>query len=119
MQKRDYRPLATRVGKSMTSTKPVGRLRKAVRMGLLSLPVGAALALPSAQAMAQTEDGRRVALVIGNQEYQYVTPLENPVTDTTEIARILREADFDVTIGTDLNKKDLEQVVRRFLRETE
>ncbi len=36
-------------------------------MGLLSLPVGAALALPSAQAMAQTEDGRRVALVIGNQ----------------------------------------------------
>ncbi len=117
MQNRDYRPLATRVGKSMTSTKPVGRLRKAVRMGLLSLPVGAALALPSAQAMAQTEDGRRVALVIGNQEYQYVTPLENPVTDTTEIARILREADFDVTIGTDLNKKDLEQVVRRFLRE--
>lgn len=117
MQKRDYRPLATQVGKSMTSTTPAWRLRKAVRMGLLSLPVGVALAFPSTHASAQTEDGRRVALVIGNQDYQHVTPLDNPVKDTTEIARILREADFDVTIGTNLNKKDLEQVVRRFLRE--
>jgi TPR repeat protein/uncharacterized caspase-like protein len=86
-------------------------------MGLLSLPVGVALAFPSSHANAQSDDGRRVALVIGNQDYQHVTPLENPVKDTTEIARILWEADFDVTIGTNLNKKDLEQVVRRFLRE--
>ncbi|MHA7772586.1 caspase family protein [Roseibium sp. M-1] len=68
-------------------------------------------------AATSPEAGRRVALVIGNQDYQYVEPLVNPVNDTKEIARILQEADFDVTLGTNLDKKGLEQVVRRFLRE--
>jgi TPR repeat protein len=117
MQRRDYRALATQFGKLVSPNKPAVKLKKAVRIGLLSLPVGIALAFPSTDVNAQTDDGRRVALVIGNQDYQYVTPLDNPVKDTTEIARILREADFDVTVGTNLNKKDLEQVVRRFLRE--
>ncbi|WP_428649272.1 caspase family protein [Roseibium sp.] len=91
-------------------------LRRTVRIGLLSLPLG--LSLAGGQVLgATTEDvGRRVALVIGNQDYQFVDPLENPLNDTREIARVLREADFDVTLGINLGKKDLEHTVRRFLR---
>ncbi|MEO9527247.1 caspase family protein [Roseibium sp.] len=88
-----------------------------MRFGVLAGPLGLALATGSAFAAAQSEDGRRVALVIGNQDYQFVEPLENPENDTKEITKVLQEADFDVTVGLNLSKKDLEKVVRRFLRE--
>jgi len=116
MHIRDYKSRSALSG-SKPALKPVHRLKRAVRIGLIGLPLGLGLALPGAEASTSPEIGRRVALVIGNQNYQYVEPLENPVNDTTEISRMLREADFDVTLGTDLDKKELEEVVRRFLRE--
>jgi len=116
MHKRRILPLASRrTGKSRTSQR--GGLFRTLRIGLLTGPVGLALMAGTALAAASPEVGRRVALVIGNQDYQYVEPLENPLNDTREITRVLREADFDVTVGHNLSKKDLEQVVRRFLRE--
>ena len=89
---------------------------RAFRVGLLSLPIGLALHFPAYATFAKDSE-RRVALVIGNQEYKYVEPLKNPRNDTREISRILREADFEVTIGMDLDKRELESVLRRFLRE--
>jgi len=94
-----------------------GALLRTIRMGLLAGPVGLALMAGTALAATSPDAGRRVALVIGNQDYQFVEPLENPLNDTKEITRVLREADFDVTVGHNLSKKELEQVVRRFLRE--
>ncbi len=103
------------------SGKPVcsksARLRRAVGIVVVAVPLGLMLAGPGASAAPSDGGGRRVALVIGNQDYRYVEPLENPLNDTREIARILREADFDVTLGLDLGKKELEQTVRKFLRE--
>ncbi|MBN9670361.1 caspase family protein [Roseibium aggregatum] len=90
---------------------------QAVRIGVVGLPLGLALLSSTAVASTAPDDGRRVALVIGNQDYEFVEPLVNPLNDIAEVSRILREADFDVTVGTNLAKKDLEQVVRRFLRE--
>lgn len=89
------------------------RLRRAVRFGVLAGPLSLALMSTAAQA----EEGRRVALVIGNQDYKYVEPLVNPENDTKEITKVLQKADFDVTVGLNLDKKEMEQVVRRFLRE--
>lgn len=114
MQARNFLPLALRRSRKPRPDQNMPGLRR-VRMGLLATSMFA-LAATSAQA-STPEEGRRVALVIGNQDYQYVEPLLNPLNDTKEITRILREADFDVTLGTNLSKKDLEQVVRRFLRE--
>jgi len=116
MKKRYHLPLGMRAARNSVS-KPAVRLRRAVRLGLLSLPLGLTLATSPALAATSQEPGRRVALVIGNQDYQFVDSLENPLNDTKEISRILEEADFDVTLGTNLDKKQLEQVVRRFLRE--
>lgn len=90
---------------------------RALRMGVLAGPLCLALTAGTALGATSPEEGRRVALVIGNQDYQYVEPLVNPLNDTREITRVLREADFDVTVGHNLSKKELEQVVRRFLRE--
>jgi TPR repeat protein len=92
-------------------------LLRTLRIGLLTCPLGLALTAGTAIAAGTPDSGRRVALVIGNQNYQYVEPLENPLNDTEEITKVLRQADFDVTVGHNLDKKELEQVVRRFLRE--
>ncbi|QFT32466.1 Putative beta-lactamase HcpC precursor [Labrenzia sp. THAF82] len=116
MQNRKSHPIVLRSA-GPKAPKPLARLRRAVRIGLISLPLS--LALPGQYALAAPtpEDGRRVALVIGNQDYEYVEPLVNPINDTLAISKVLREADFDVTIGKNLSKKELEKVVRRFLRE--
>lgn len=39
---------------------------------------------------------KRVALVIGNSAYQSVTPLTNPVTDATDMSRLLERLGFEV-----------------------
>jgi len=116
MYKRNYLPALMRSAKD-TVSGPISRFNRAVRVGLIGLPVGFALAVAPAVGSTGEEDGRRVALVIGNQDYKYVEPLVNPLNDTREISKMLREADFDVTVGMNLSKKELEKVVRRFLRE--
>ncbi|GAA0781742.1 hypothetical protein E1180_21325 [Roseibium denhamense] len=87
----------------------------ALKTAIFSLPL--VFMIGHGAAEASVENGRRVALVIGNEAYRYVEPLENPLNDTAAITKTLRDADFDVTIGTDLTKKELELVVRKFLRE--
>lgn len=84
MTKRYNLPLATRHATKVVS-KPAIRLRRAVRFGLFSLPLALALAGSTALTATAQEAGRRVALVIGNQDYQYVEPLVNPQNDTKEI----------------------------------
>ncbi len=116
MQKRKSLPFVRRTATKMVS-EPMVKLRKAVQIGLISVPLGLALSGQHVLAAPSEDTGRRVALVIGNQDYRYVEPLDNPINDTEEISKVLREADFDVTIGKNLGKKELEHVVRRFLRE--
>ena len=49
---------------------------------------------------AQTE--KRLALVIGNSDYEFTTKLTNPVNDALLIAKTLEELDFDVIFDTNL-----------------
>lgn len=116
MQKRKYLPAMMRSAMN-TVSGPIAGIHRAVRLGVVGIPLTFAFAWTPAIASTAEDPGRRVALVIGNQDYEHVEPLINPLNDTKEITRVLQEADFDVTLGTNLNKKELEQVVRRFLRE--
>jgi uncharacterized caspase-like protein len=52
----------------------------------------AAFLLASGPAFAE----KRVALVLGNSNYQNVAPLPNPVNDSSKIAATLKDAGFDV-----------------------
>lgn len=116
MQKRKNLPALMRSAKESV-TGPVTSFRRAMRGGAIGLTFGVLAVVTPALASTADDPGRRVALVIGNQDYEFVEPLVNPLNDTKEITRVLREADFDVTVGTNLSKKELEKVVRRFLRE--
>lgn len=55
----------------------------------------------------------KVALVIGNSDYQEA-PLVNPVNDAMDMADILRKLDFDVLLQTNINRKQMRQAIRDF-----
>lgn len=58
---------------------------------------------------------KRVALVIGNQKYAQMRPLDNPIRDAQAVARVLSENGWTVIDGTmDLNFKDFQQKLAEF-----
>lgn len=56
----------------------------------------------------------RVALVIGNQAYESVEPLENPQADATEIATALERLGFETTLVLDVRMADTSGVLEDF-----
>src|SRR5262249_8081928 len=62
----------------------------------------------------QASGQKRVALVIGNSGYQHTSQLENPKNDATDMAAALKQVDFHVIDGFDLDKTAFERKVRDF-----
>jgi uncharacterized caspase-like protein len=79
----------------------------------LAALVAAAMAvcLASQPALA----GKRVALIIGNSNYQNVAPLTNPANDATAITDMFRKASFDlVESRRDLKSQEMRRALRDF-----
>ena len=57
----------------------------------------------------------RLALIIGNSNYQRVATLKNPKNDATDMARILRTLGFEVDYYLDLTISEMEKAVRDYL----
>ena len=57
---------------------------------------------------------RRIALVIGNSAYRSTDMLANPRRDAEAIAKTLAQADFEVTLLTDLDQRGLQIAMRDF-----
>jgi hypothetical protein len=57
---------------------------------------------------------QRVALVIGNSNYQIAPKLANPGNDAQSMAQLLNTAGFEVTQATDLTRNDMVRVVQDF-----
>ncbi|MBO0758378.1 MAG: caspase family protein [Bradyrhizobiaceae bacterium] len=55
----------------------------------------------------------RTALIIGNSAYP-IALLGNPVNDATDLAQVLRGADFDVTLQTDADQQNMQEAVHTF-----
>jgi hypothetical protein len=55
----------------------------------------------------------RIALVIGNADYQ-IYPLKNPTNDARDIAKVLRKLGFTVILETDANQAIMERAIRLF-----
>jgi len=56
---------------------------------------------------------RRFALVIGNTAYLN-NPLRNPSNDATDMAAMLRQLGFDVTLLLDANHRMMDDAIRKF-----
>jgi hypothetical protein len=57
---------------------------------------------------------QRVALVIGNSNYENAAWLPNPVNDAQSMAQMLNQAGFDVTAATDLTQTAMIKAVQDF-----
>jgi len=66
---------------------------------------------PTAQQSVAQES--RVALVIGNGAYAEA-PLRNPVNDAQAMKRVLESSKFQVTLLTDVSKRQMENAIRDF-----
>ncbi|MFP7675208.1 caspase domain-containing protein [Marivita sp. S0852] len=64
--------------------------------------------------LAHAQD--RVALVIGNSNYDTVSPLDNPVRDAELIAQTLQSIDFEVTLLIDATQSDMNRALSQFGR---
>jgi len=93
-------------------------LRAGLLASLLSFGTGAAFAeAPNADirtGMQTPPDEQRVALVIGNANYQTAPKLANPGNDAQSMSQLLNSAGFEVTQATDLTRKDMVRVVQDF-----
>jgi uncharacterized caspase-like protein len=57
---------------------------------------------------------KRVALVIGNGDYQHADKLANPVTDARRLRDALAKLGFEIVYGENLGKQALERTIGRF-----
>lgn len=83
--------------------------------GLACGPVSAQVAPvePTAPTALQGPE-QRVALVIGNSNYQNAPQLANPDNDAQSMAQFLNSAGFEVISATDLGQNDMLRVVQDF-----
>ena len=94
--------------------------RNLVRLAVFSLTV-LMFSDPPAEVTAQTDRRirlgggapSRVALVIGNSAYA-TAPLRNPVHDATDMAAVLGQLGFAVTVRTNATKEQMEAAVEAF-----
>ncbi|MEO5757728.1 MAG: caspase domain-containing protein [Mesorhizobium sp.] len=60
---------------------------------------------------------RRVALVLGNSQYQHAPALPNPVHDAQAMAERLKSLDFEVVSGFDLTKLQTQTTIAQFAKQ--
>ena len=58
----------------------------------------------------------KVALVVGNSVYKNERHLKNPGNDATAMAEMLRYMDYDVILGTNLDRATFQQKIAEFAR---
>ena len=66
--------------------------------------------------MAFEADAARLALVVGNDNYQFATKLRNARNDATSIAKELETAGFKVTRVLDATRDSMDEALSGFLR---
>ena len=82
---------------------------------ILSLAVALLAAVATLAAWTDTASAqKRVALVVGNSDYQHTTKLANPRNDATDMSAVLKGLGFEVIDGFDLNKGAFDGKVREF-----
>ena len=86
-----------------------------VRVALWALASVAALWSFSGVAMAE----KRVALVVGNAAYDHAPKLANTGNDATDMAKALRELNFEVIMGRDLSHRSFLQKLKEFENATQ
>ncbi|HEU0061886.1 MAG TPA: caspase family protein [Hyphomicrobiaceae bacterium] len=81
---------------------------------LVVFVLGVALALGGLASSSAAAPEKRVALVIGNAGYSGISPLQKPLNDAQKMAEVLRGLNYEVILGLDASKHDLDGLAQRF-----
>ncbi|WP_174683028.1 caspase family protein [Bradyrhizobium mercantei] len=79
-----------------------------------SIDQGASPTVPATMPAALRGPEQRVALVIGNANYENAPKLANPGNDAQSMAELLNAAGFEVIAATDLRQGDMVKVLQDF-----
>ncbi|HRQ89834.1 MAG TPA: caspase family protein, partial [Bacteroidia bacterium] len=79
-------------------------------LGFILLATG--LALP---ARTEAQDQRRIALVVGNDDYQHASKLSNAVNDSRSVAKALRHVGFDVIHVENASIDQFDEALSKFM----
>src|SRR6186997_191845 len=90
-----------------------GHVMRDILRSLVFFAILLLMAAPPA-ARAQQPDEKRIALVVGNADYQ-ASPLQTSANDAGLIAQTLQAAGFDVVGARDLDNESLRRSFRDFL----
>jgi len=63
--------------------------------------------------LISTAHAKRIALVIGNKDYQ-VQALRNPINDAQDITKMLKKAGFQVSLKLNASQAEMEQAILKF-----
>ena len=79
-------------------------------MANLAAPLLAAacLAIPS------VGEAKRIALVVGNDSYEHVQPLQNARNDALSVSKKLESLGFETLVAIDADRRDLNARIREF-----
>lgn len=83
---------------------------------VLSAAIAVSVGAVATSAWAEIEE-RRVALVFGNQSYQYAGELSQTLHDADEMAAALQSVGFDVMLVHDADRRQMQQSLNQFRRE--
>lgn len=61
----------------------------------------------------------RIALVIGNADYQFINPLNNPVNDARDMSQALNDLGFEVVYEENADKQSMETAIETFQQKLE
>jgi hypothetical protein len=81
---------------------------------LRSFLTGLVVALAAVVGTAALAQDKRLALVIGNGAYRETAQLPNPRNDALDMSAVLRRLGFQVLEGLDLEKRQMERLIREF-----
>lgn len=85
-------------------------------MGFVRLALAAFVA---ATLWVTQAEARRVALVVGNSDYENFPALTNPANDAGDIARKLQGMGFEVILGLDVGRDAFQSALLKFAKEIE
>ncbi len=86
-----------------------------VRALIVSLLAAAALAAQTRDLAYRSDSERRLALVVGNNNYAYAPPLRNAANDALDLTAALEGLGFDVNQVIDADLRTLDQAIDRFV----
>lgn len=88
--------------------------RQWIWVGVLVLLIGPPLWAQNQDRAIKRKREQRVALVIGNSQYEHIDTLRNPVNDAQGMARVLRNIGFEVIELFNGNREDMRRAINDF-----